>query len=78
MRVGNQLAESLIRHRAVSKQAARERALEMLEIVNMPDAAARYRSYPFELSGGQRQRVMIAMAMICRPDLVIAGPPRWT
>lgn len=75
MRVGDQLAESVARHQAVSKQAARIRALEMLEIVNIPDATARYRSYPFELSGGQRQRIMIAMAMICRPDLVIADEP---
>ncbi len=75
MRVGEQLAEALRCHEAVDSAQARARAIEMMEIVNIPDAANRFSAYPFELSGGQRQRIMIAMAMICRPDVVIADEP---
>ncbi|HIS01475.1 MAG TPA: ABC transporter ATP-binding protein [Candidatus Excrementavichristensenella intestinipullorum] len=73
--VGKQLAEPLRIHKGMSKAQARERALELLKTVNMPDPASRLKQYPHELSGGQRQRVMIAMAIACGPKLVIADEP---
>ncbi len=75
MRIGEQMAEVLMRHTGASRAAARARALEALEVVRIPAAAERLRSYPFELSGGMRQRVMIAMATLCRPEVVIADEP---
>ncbi len=75
MRIGDQLAESLIRHRGLSRAAAKAKVLEMLEIVKIPAPDSRYRAYPFELSGGMRQRVMIAMAMLCQPEVLICDEP---
>ncbi|TAN02826.1 MAG: ABC transporter ATP-binding protein [Rhizobiaceae bacterium] len=75
MRVGEQVAESLIVHGEASKSGARERAVEMLSRVGIPDARTRARQYPAELSGGMCQRVMIACALIARPKLLIADEP---
>jgi len=75
MRVGEQVAESLIVHGAASKSGARERAIEMLSRVGIPDARTRARQYPAELSGGMCQRVMIACALIARPRRLIADEP---
>jgi len=73
--IGTQVAEPLEVHQGLSRRAARARAVELLAEVGLPAPEERLRSYPFELSGGQRQRVMIAMALACAPDVLIADEP---
>ena len=73
--VGNQITEAAMLHQAIGADAARESARDMLERVGFPDPAKALDSYPFELSGGLRQRAMIAMALVCRPALLIADEP---
>lgn len=75
IRISRQLTETLQVHRGLDKRSAEREAIEMLERVGVPDPARRFGRYPHELSGGLRQRVMIAMALLCRPSLVIADEP---
>ncbi len=75
MRIGDQVAEPLRLHRQLSRSAAAREAVRLLERVQIPDVAEKMRAYPHQLSGGQRQRAMIAMAMACSPDLLIADEP---
>ncbi len=75
MTVGSQIAETLRTHTVLSGQALEARVIELLDAVQIPDAARRRTEYPFQLSGGMKQRVMIAMALACDPDLLVADEP---
>jgi peptide/nickel transport system ATP-binding protein len=73
--IGEQIAETVRRHEGVSRQAAWDRALELLELVRVPSPERRLKAFPHELSGGLRQRAVIAMALSCRPSLLLADEP---
>ena len=73
--IGEQIAETVMRHEGKSQREARARALEMLEVVRIPSAKRRLDSYPHEMSGGMRQRAMIALALACKPKILLADEP---
>lgn len=75
MKIGNQIMEPLIKHQKMSKSAAKERAVELLKLVGIPKAELRVDQYPHQFSGGMRQRVVIAIALACNPQILIADEP---
>ena len=74
-RIGVQIVEAIVAHESISKKQARRRAIDLLKQVGIPNATERIDTFPHELSGGMRQRVMIALALSCNPDIVIADEP---
>lgn len=73
--IGSQIAEVVIKHQGKSKKEAKEIAIDLMARTGIPDAAKRYNEYPFEYSGGMRQRIVIAIALACRPDILICDEP---
>lgn len=73
--IGEQVREAILVHEPVGREAARQRAIELLDAVKIPDPGSRYGDYPHQISGGQRQRVMIAIALACNPSVLIADEP---
>ena len=75
MKIGKQIMEPIIKHQKLSKSEARERALEILKLVGIPNPEVRINQYPHQFSGGQRQRIVIAIALACNPKIFIADEP---